>query len=429
MDARGAVFALTMGALVLATGDALAASGKGGRKRVQTIELTRPSGGRDADATGTVKVTHGANGDRTTIDLSHLGPRTRYEIHDSATGALLGTVRTNRKGHATFNLTRSLTKSASANGSNAGGVSNVDIVDPTTGDPVLTGDVTPAPVVPQFGYADYSDDAGDTADAFLSSDPDNGVETFSFEFFPVGDPNATSWSFYDMNLDTSNGDALPLGVASAADLAGRQFQVIGPDGTVVLDDKLPDVQAVDSSGGDDDGSGDWSGDSGGDWNWSGDWSGSWGGGWDCPGHSGGDTTTPSDPTTNDPNGNASALRHGRTKRAKGRKAVSTTGYSLLIADAAGVLQSAGELKQETVDVTTDFSIFDPSQYGDLGSGANDLIGFLFPSGGWSGGSTGGPFDFTSFFSDLFGGFDWGGSSGATTGDPTGNGVALRHHRR
>lgn len=398
MNARGVVLALTVGALVFSASDAFAGRrGKG--RNAETIELVRPNGGSDFDAQGTVRITRGG---RTTLDLSHLERRTRYEIRDGDSGALLGSVRTNRKGKATFDLTRSLAKSASVGGSD--GVSNVDIVDPDTGEPVLSGDVEPEPELPQFGSAYYMNEKGDTADASLYSDPANEYESFAFTFFPAEDPSSTKYRFYELSLDTANGDKLPLGVESVAELAERRFQVIGTDGSVLIDDKLPALETLDCPPVviDDP----WYGDK-----WDDDWNGGWGGGWDdglWEGHDkpyGDDGWFPEKPDYDDWYGyekpgaddNAAGFLRG-VKKSSRVKDEEVKGVELLIADADGVLKSAGFLNEQAYEIpdcpVVDYGDFDPfAGWGDGG----DLIGFLFPDGSWDG-----DLDLAALLADLFG---------------------------
>src|SRR6187455_213930 len=101
MDSRIALCAVALGLSLVAAPDALA---RDGGNRVKRLELTRPSDGPDADAEGVVRIERTKGADRTVIRLSHLDPRTVYEVRDAATDELLGQVRTNRRGRATFNL-------------------------------------------------------------------------------------------------------------------------------------------------------------------------------------------------------------------------------------------------------------------------------------------------------------------------------------
>jgi hypothetical protein len=345
MNSRIALCAAALAVPLLATDVAFA---KGGAKR-QTVQMSRT--GVDADAAGTITVTHGKRGDTKVITLSHLAPRTTYEVRDSATGALLGTVRTNSKGHAVFNLTKALAKSRAKAASNPGAdasggdPSNVDIVDPTTGDDVLTGDVTPPAPAPSVGYADFSDDAGDQASVFMATDPNAGDDTFSLTFYPADDPNAdptTGTSFYyDLNLDTANGDKLPLDAASVADLAGRAFEIHASDGTVVLAGTLPTLDPVDKQVDDlppFDGGGNPGDMPGGCWH-------------------GGDSFDPSkfaDPSLF-PNGDQlpPGMSYFGMKSAKRPSVATKDGgakpFTLFVADADGVLHDAGDLVQESFD--------------------------------------------------------------------------------
>ena len=422
MNPRIAVGALALGAALLVPNTALAGGKAAGRKKAQTIELARPANAPDANAAGTVKITQGKSGDQTVLDLTHLNARTTYEVHDSATGRVIGTVRTNRKGHATFDLSKNARKAASVNGADASGVSSVDVVDPATGDTVLTGDVQVPPAVPQIGYADFEDDAGDSADVFLSSDPDAGSDSFTLSFFPVPDESASTFPYYDLNLDTSNGDNLPLGASSVTELAGREFQIVGPDGKVVIDDTLPALEdATDSEGYDDGSTGDWSGD------WGGNWGGDWSGGYDW---TAGDFTQQFATTSGCPNHSSDAAaskNHSKAKRARrhrhGKADAAPAGFTLKIADANGDLQDAGKLVEETADTGGDFG-------GDWGNGDFGNGGFfigIVPFGGSFDGTQNGSFDLGSLFDKLFGGnfgggsFDpFGGSASNTAGTASKN---------
>src|SRR5262245_59810267 len=171
MNPRIAVCALALSVSLVAAPDAFARDGK---NRVQRLDLTRPADGPDADAEGVVRIERQKGGDHTVIRLSHLDPRTTYEVRDAATNELLGDVRTNRSGKATFNLTRSMAKAAEAGGSDAanGGVDDVQILDSDTGDCVLQGGVVVDPCADLLaGYADYEDDAGDYGSVFMESAP------------------------------------------------------------------------------------------------------------------------------------------------------------------------------------------------------------------------------------------------------------------
>ena len=280
MNSRTVVCAVALAATVFVGQDALAGR-RAQRKRTRTVEMTRPADSPDPDATGTVTITAGAQG-RTVLHLRHLDANATYEIRDSASGDLLGDATTNARGRANFNLTVSLAKAESVDGSDGGDVQSVDVVDGSTGDEVLTGDVDPPEQPPAFGYDSYENDAGDFADVTMSTDG-QGDDTFYLDLYPVQDPASGKYDYYDFWRDTAAGDSLPLDVSSVADLAGRQFQIVtAADGTVVIDGTLPDLETYDCPAPGDDWSdwGDW-GDGGNVWDggWSGDWSGDWTGDW------------------------------------------------------------------------------------------------------------------------------------------------------
>jgi hypothetical protein len=332
--------AALLGAAFVAPQDAYA---KGAKKdKPQIVELT--STGKDFDAEGKVKVHAGKKGDQTVIELSKLKPKTVYEVRDKTTGELLGTVKTNRKGKASFNLTKTLAKSASVGGSDADDVDDVEIVDPATGDSVLEGDVDPPAPEPAEGYADYYDDDGDAGSAYLSSWPEYG-ESFSLSFMPAASEDDSKFSYYDFNRSTADGDELPLGVDTVAELGGRAFEIRDADGNVALAGELPEVETLDFDWGDDgngiregewDDWGDWGGDKDEDWsNWlpEGGWS-DWGGyddGWNPAGGDDG--------------------RNGITKSGKRNGGVKedAADFTLFVADENGDLQNAGAFHEETYE--------------------------------------------------------------------------------
>jgi len=411
----------TIALCVALCGTALLVAGAGddapakGAKR-QTAQMIRPAGGGDADAQGTITVTHGKRADSKVIRLSHLTPRTLYEIRDSDTGALLGKVRTNRKGNAVFNLSKSLArrKKASANGADASDPQSVDVVDPSTGDQVLTGDVTPPAPVPAEGYAYVSDDAGDSADVFVATNPDKG-DVLSVNFYPVNDPNVDPTTgdsfFYDLNLDTTNGDTLPLGAQSVSEFAGRAFEIHAADGTVVLAGTMPNLDPIDVTPPEDPG-------------FPGDPVPMPGG---CPGM-GGPNFDPSvfDGSFADPSqfpnggslppGNAYfGPRKSATKRAH-KKGAGADPFTLFLADAEGALHDVADLTQEsnsdpfTGDPTGGFDpnseggftiivIFMPMGSFDLDALFQQIMsgGVPDPSGGQSGDSSNGAAPQYKFF--------------------------------
>jgi hypothetical protein len=382
MDRRIAVCALALGLSLAAAPDALA---KGGNKRVQRLELTRPAGGPDADAEGVVRIERARAGDRTMLRLTHLDPRTVYEVRDAATDELLGQVRTNRRGRATFNLSRNLAKAAEAGGSDAaGGVEDVQIFDGETGDCVLEGGVVADPCEGLLaGYADYESDAGDYGSVFMESAPGFDSEFFSFTFFSSRESFAAA--YYDFTRGTLFGGERPLGVESVTELAGRAFEVRDADGAVVLDDVLPELEEEEcytiqpekpDDGGDwgdfwsGDWGDDWSGGGNGDWtdDWSGDWSGDWG--FDPAGSGGADGVT----------------KHARKDGED--DGGSPSGYTLWIEDENGELQEAGAFDQILYDVPVECP-YDP------GTGGGIFIGIVIVP-------IDGSFDFEAFLDELFG---------------------------
>lgn len=389
MDPRIAVCAVALGVSLVAAPDAFARD----RRKVDRLELTRPAGGPDADAKGVVRIERARSGDRTVIRLSHLDPRTVYEVRDAATNDLLGEVRTNRRGRASFNLTRSLAKAALAGGSDgADAPDDVQIFDGETGDCVLEGGVVVDPCEDLLaGYADYENDAGDYGSVFMESAPGFDSEFFSFTFFSSQESFAAA--YYDFTRMTLLGDELPLGAESVTELAGRAFEVRGPDGAVLLDDVLPDLEKeecviLDPEKPDD----------GGDWGdfWSGDtWSGDWSGDWSYGLPDTGDGWFGADGTF------GGATKSGVKDGNGGNDGGSPSGFTLWIEDENGDLQEAGAFNQILYDVPVD------CPYGD-GSGAIFIGIVIVPIDG--------SFDFQALLDELFGDL-FGGYSGGE--DPSG----------
>jgi hypothetical protein len=394
MDSRIALCAVALGLSLVAAPDALA---RDGRNRVKRLELTRPSDGPDADAEGVVRIERTKGADRTMIRLSHLDPKTVYEVRDAATDEPLGQVRTNRRGRATFNLTRTMAKSAEAGGGDAAsGVSDVQILDGGTGDCVLQGGVVVDPCEGLLdGFADYENEAGDYGSVFMESAPGFESEFFSFTFFSSRESFAAA--YFDFTRMTLLGDELPLGVESVTELAGRAFEVRSPEGDVLLDDVLPELEqseciTIDPEKPDD----------GGDWGdfWSGDWTG--GGGDGLPGA--GDGSYGADGTYR------SAAKSGVRDGADGNGGSSPSGFTLWIEDENGELQQAGEFDQILYDVPVECPYDD---YGDYGDGIVFIGIVIVPLDG--------SYDLQALldelFGDLFGGHSGGEDPSGVLGDP------------
>ena len=352
MDSRIALCAVALGLSLVAAPDALA---RDGGNRVKRLELTRPSDGPDADAEGVVRIERTKGADRTVIRLSHLDPKTVYEVRDAATDELLGQVRTNRRGRATFNLSRSMAKAAEAGGGDAqAGVEDVRIFDEDSGDCVLQGGVVADPCEGLLdGYADYENEAGDYGSVFMESAPGFESEFFSFTFFSSRESFAAA--YFDFTRMTLLGDELPLGVESVTELAGRAFEVRSPEGDVLLDDVLPELEeseciTIDPEKPDD----------GGDWGdfWSGDWTddSNGGGGYGLPGAD--DAWFGADGTYR--NAAKSGVRDGED----GSDGSSPSGFTLWIEDENGELQQAGEFDQILYDVPVECPSDDYGDYGD-----------------------------------------------------------------
>lgn len=415
MNPRIAACAAALGASLLVPHAAIAGD-RGGNKDTTTIALSRPSDGTDADAEGKVRVERGRKGEQTVLQLSRLDPRTVYEVRDAATGETLGEVKTNRRGRANFNLTKRLAKRAAAEGFGEDGVEDVEIVDPETGECVLEGGVVADPCEGlQFGWADYRNDAGDSASIFMESAPGFDSESFSLTFFPIQESFAAA--YFDFHRDTLLGDTLPLGVDSVIELAGRGFQIVAPDGTVLLDDVLPDLEEEECIAIDDPVEGEWPGEF--DWDGDFDWNGEfdWSGGYDWSGgHDGsGDWT---DPSADD---SENTVRHGRMKKARqgGVRDIPETedpieGYTLRIEDENGDFADAGVLEQILYDQPVDCPWTLPGD-GDFGG---IFIGIIIVP-------LDGSFDLEALLDRLFGGGEHESSDENDYSDFFGNGSKHR----
>lgn len=240
------VAALAVGALVASgSPDAYAkGAGRGRKNKVETVRMAAPADGVSvAGGKGSITITHGRNGDSAVLTVKGLDRRSTYNVVDGTTGDLLGTLKTNKKGRGTFNLT-AFGKRAAASGENAGDGTIpevVDVVDPDSGDPVLTGDTT-GELQALYGYASLGN-ATESATISMGSDPIADSQYFTFSYFAEPTADAYFAGVYELYVDTANGDELPLGRASVLDLAGKDFQVRNADGNVVFKGSLPDVEA------------------------------------------------------------------------------------------------------------------------------------------------------------------------------------------
>lgn len=243
------VVAVAALALVAADTTVAFAKGKGRAKRrnVETVRLAPPADGASVDgARGNVTITHGRRGDDAVLHVKGLERRSKYDVVDGQSGERLGTLRTNRRGAGTFDLTprvgKRVLRSGSASGENAGDVPDiVEVVDPDTGDTVLTGDTT-GDLQALYGYATLGN-ATESATVTMGSDPISDTQYFSFSYF--AEPTGDRWiaGVYEFYADTVNGGSLPLGKASVLDLAGLRFQVRNDAGDAVFKGTLPDVEA------------------------------------------------------------------------------------------------------------------------------------------------------------------------------------------
>ena len=232
----GAAVAAGLAALAPATAEA-------GKKRTQhDVELARPAASPDADAAGVLRVTTTARGETGVLRLSDLDPRTRYAVHDADTDEVLGKVRTNRKGKATLKLRRKVRS--------AGKKAVFDLPErieicPIDGDGVVLVGGTDAPPredLPAFGFAYYEGRDGWSAFVDVFSFPPQDMESFRLSLNGLPTERGAPGEEYEYARDTLAGDELPLGVASVAELAGRAFRVVGPDGTVYVRGVLPALE-------------------------------------------------------------------------------------------------------------------------------------------------------------------------------------------
>lgn len=311
----GIAFSLVAAAtLCVGAGEANAKpKGRGGkgRNKTETVRMVRPADGADANARGTVEVTDARKGMEAVLRLQNLDPRTVYRIVETGTGEVLGTVKTNRKGRATFDLSGGGVPRkgrAAAGGSEDGAtdpvvpiedVEGVEVICETTDECVLECDDLGSVISdePRFleGNAFYGDPETGTGmvSMFSYDDGEFSSESFSFVYCPPYDMNEGGFDMPHMfYADSAAGDELPLGVASIQDLAGLDFQVRSADGTtVVMEGELPAVEELtrDPYYGDDPGiwEGEWDGtwDMGGDLPPDGEWSDDWSdwGAWDPAG--------------------------------------------------------------------------------------------------------------------------------------------------
>ncbi|MCE9634925.1 MAG: hypothetical protein K8T90_04400 [Planctomycetes bacterium] len=242
------VVAMTALALVASgTPDAFAKGAARGRKnKVETVRMAAPASGASVGGKGSITITHGRKGDDAVLTVKGLPARTRYNVVDSATGDVLGTLKTNKKGRGTFDLTPGVGKrsAAATGGENAGDGTIpdvIDLVDPNSGDPILTGDTT-GDLQALYGYASLGN-ATESATITMGSDPAADSQYFSFSYFAEPDADANFAGVYELYTETANGDELPLGRASVLDLAGKDFQVRNASGNIVFKGSLPDVEA------------------------------------------------------------------------------------------------------------------------------------------------------------------------------------------
>lgn len=266
---RSTVLALALGALVCAAAPAAEAKAKGGRER---IALARPATAPDGDAVGSVEVR--SRSGSAVLKVRRLEPRSTYTVVDATTGAELGDFATNRRGRGRFAFGAG-TGARRGKGGNAAVEmpDGIEIVDPETGKVILETDLPGDTEEPAhafaFGFAEFLDDDGDACTVSLSSYPEYGSESFHLSLFrgatkPSDDPPpATNRElpfggdllehgclcepWYEFSGDTTWGKGLPLGVATAAELAGRDFEIRDGDGALVIAGTLPELETFEDT--------------------------------------------------------------------------------------------------------------------------------------------------------------------------------------
>jgi hypothetical protein len=213
------VLAVAAAALVASdTADALATGPGRARRHVETLRMARPADGGDPNARGSITIRHRRRGDDAVLRVRGLDRRDTYDVVDGQTGDPLGTLRTNRLGRGTFDLvpntaTRTL-RSGLADGSSAGDVPDiVTVVDPDTGEPVLTGDTT-GDLMPLFGFATVGN-ATESATIAMGADPVTDTHFISFIYFAEPTDDSRFAGVHVFHADTFRGGTLPLGKTSA----------------------------------------------------------------------------------------------------------------------------------------------------------------------------------------------------------------------
>ncbi len=231
-----------VGALVAGAPDAYAAKGKKkGKKRPQEVEMVQPAHSPDVDANGVVRVTVQNNGKRKlVIKLRDLDPKTRYEVRDALTDAVLGTVRTNKKGKAKLRIKDGGRRSDAPKLAEA---DDLEVTYEDDGECVLEADLSRVEAGEEEPAAGFAILGGEETNLSFSlfTDPEYEFEEFYASLCIDG-----ADAFYDFSAFVEEGEGdLPLGVDSVEDLAERAFRVTDVDGDVVFEGDLPALETLD----------------------------------------------------------------------------------------------------------------------------------------------------------------------------------------
>ncbi len=240
---RAAACAAVLAALAAAAAPSALAGPSGPAPRKQKIRLVRPVRAPDDDAAGNATVRHTRGSDKVTVKLNHLEPGTSYTVVDPGTGVELGTVVANARGRARL---RARAEAPAAAKSDAARVEGVAVF--VTGEEpiVLVGGTDDAgrgtgPEDALFGDAFYGTLRGAGLSVSMFTD---GADADSF-WAGLDVQTEDGHEYLEYYADTIGDDALPLGVESVTDLAGRAFDVRDNDGAEVLAGDLPTLRALD----------------------------------------------------------------------------------------------------------------------------------------------------------------------------------------
>lgn len=229
------IFAVGLVSMALVGGADVLGAARSGVWRLDPVD-----GGSDPDCSGTVRLRRHGGRDSMAVSLRRLDPRTTYEVRDGASGIVLGETRSDRRGRARLRVASTQKSTAF----DLRGIRDIEVVDGATGDVVLSGSApspSDQPLVDGIGSAYYpvSDIGGASIDIY--SVPDFAAESITISFAIGREDGTASW-FYDYLADAQSEGGLPLGVARAAELAGRAFEIRDADGNAVLADKLPELE-------------------------------------------------------------------------------------------------------------------------------------------------------------------------------------------